>query len=65
LSNIDWDNLFNGDDVNSNVLTFYNVLYEIINAHTPVFIKKDRKTEPWLDRNLRTLRNRRNKLLNK
>jgi len=34
----------------------------LIDQNTPKIIKKDKVTEPWLDRDLRRLRNKRNKL---
>jgi len=62
LMNVDWLNIFQGGDINSYVSNFYNIIYPLIELHTPKMIKKEKATEPWLDRSLRALRNKRNKL---
>lgn len=57
-----WPELFQSLDLDSTVSSFYSCIFEIIDAYIPKIIKKDKLTEPWLDSDLRALRNRRNKL---
>ncbi|XP_055385695.1 uncharacterized protein LOC129614821 [Condylostylus longicornis] len=65
LSLINWNDMFHQDNLDNIISDFYSILFRLIDAHVPRILKKDRLAEPWLDRNLRQLRNRRNKLYNK
>lgn len=65
ISLIDWTELGLSKDVDNMVKVFYSKIFDIFELHVPKIIKKDKLSEPWLDKNLRTLRNRRNKLYNK
>jgi hypothetical protein len=62
LSNIQWDDLLNQHDLNLVLSNFYDILSSIIDNFTPKIVKKDKLSEPWLNRELRSLRNQRNKL---
>jgi hypothetical protein len=62
LSNINWDELLNQQDINLTVQNFYSILSSIIDNFTPKIVKRDKLSEPWLNKELRSLRNQRNKL---
>ncbi|XP_055380658.1 metabotropic glutamate receptor-like protein R [Condylostylus longicornis] len=65
LSLINWNDMFHQHNLGDIVSDFYSILFRIIDAHVPRILKKDRLAEQWLDRKLRQLHNRRNKLHNK
>jgi len=64
LSRIDW-NMHFSNNIDANLNAFYSIIYSVIDKFVPMIRKKDKLTEPWLDKNLRSLRNRRNSLYNK
>jgi len=64
LRQIEWNNFFR-DNIELNLSNFYSFLYSVIDIYVPKSRKKDKRTEPWLDKNLRSIRNQRNKLYKK
>ncbi|XP_055387427.1 uncharacterized protein LOC129616025 [Condylostylus longicornis] len=65
LSIIDWETLLEQHNLDNIIYDFYSIIFEIIDNHIPKIRRKDKLKEPWLDRNLRHLRKRRNKLHHK
>ncbi|XP_055388121.1 uncharacterized protein LOC129616497 [Condylostylus longicornis] len=65
LSIIDWETLLEQHNLDNIIYDFYSIIFEIIDNHVPKIRRKDKLKEPWLDRNLRHLRNWRNKLYHK
>lgn len=62
ISTFNWNDLCLSNDMDTVVSSFYSTIFNLMDIHVPKIIKKDKLSEPWLDKNLRTLRNRRNKL---
>lgn len=65
LATINWFDLLSNTDTDSSVNLFLNTLYKIIDDSVPKIIKKDKLSEPWLSKELRSLRNQRNKTYKK
>lgn len=62
LAAINWTDMLSSNDIDHNSSVFYREIFNIIELNVPKIVKKDKLTEPWLSKDLRALRNRRNKL---
>lgn len=58
LSNVDWQDMLSNFDVDDAVAEFYSTVWEAIDSTTPKRPKQSPISRPWLNRELRKLRNR-------
>lgn len=65
LQAVDWSLLDSDCDIDSRVNRFYAILQQIIESHFVVKIRRCSLSQPWLTRDLKSLRNRRNKAYKK
>lgn len=62
LDTLNWNYVLYNLDLDSAVSRFYQHIFTAIESYVPKIKKKNKLSEPWLDKNLRFLRNQRNKI---
>lgn len=55
LNKVNWNELFSGEDIDSIVEEFYNIVNTILDKYVPTYIESKKKFPQWFNNNLRNL----------